>query len=127
MPPLNSALARPGIIKIVWSGGKRMPFGPCARCNRNKPLTARNLCSHCHQMTRDDGTRDEYGYPKDAKMADWAALRSGGMSIHEAAGKMTGIASLRTCYRYEIELARAGKAPWRATDPNIPPGHVGVP
>jgi hypothetical protein len=127
MPPLNSALLRPGIIRIIQYGhGKRVPFGRCGLCERNRPLVGRDLCSYCHRLCRYDGALDEYGYTKDDALADYILLRSAGVSIAECARRMAGVVTLRTLQRYEAELAAAGRAPWRATDENILRRHGGL-
>jgi hypothetical protein len=119
MPPWNSALSQPGTIRIVPSGGRRVPYGPCSRCGRDRALYGRRLCQSCRYLCQLDGTLDDYGYPKGARLADWAALRRGGLLIPDATARMAEVCSPRTCLRYEAELAAAGLAPWRATDPNV--------
>ena len=112
-----SVLARPGVIRQVRWGGKMVPLAPCGRCRQVRPVISRGLCSTCDQRSRDDGTIEDYGWLKPDKMDAFATYRGRGLSI-PAAARAAGI-SPRTGQRYETDLFDAGKAWWRATDPNI--------
>jgi hypothetical protein len=118
MPPLNSALTRPGITGIAEKpSGYRMAVGTCARCLRERPLTGRDLCEGCRKAADRAGDLEEYGYVKADRLRDYRLLRSAGVCIRECARRMQ--VTHRTCQRWEDELDKAGQAPWRRDDPNI--------
>lgn len=124
MAPRDSSLARPGIIAIVQVGrNDRLPVGECARCERIRPLYGRSLCGACRTRCQRDGTLEDYGYVKEDRVADYILARrrvhgdGRPWSVAEASAA-AGI-SMRTGQRYEAELARAGRAPWRATNVNV--------
>jgi hypothetical protein len=87
-------LAQPGVVAVALHGRQLTPVAECAR-----------------------GDREHYPCAKADKMADYALHRSRGLSIG-AAARVADVGG-RTGTRYEAELHAAGRAPWRARDPNV--------
>lgn len=97
--------------RIPWRGYMAQA-GECVRCDRFRVLPIRGLCTTCYKYVREDGSLGDYGWTRNDRLAEYAGLRAGGLSIPAAAKRM-GV-STRTGTRYEAELREAGNAPWRA-------------
>ena len=110
-------LAQPGVVAVALHGRQLTPVAECARCGAARPMTGRGLCSDCRKLCTADGALEDYPCAKADKMADYALHRSRGLSIG-AAARVAGVGG-RTGTRYEAELHAAGRAPWRARDPNV--------
>ena len=83
----------------------------CASCQRVRPIITRGLCSTCRHRFEWDGTITDWGYVKADRLEDYAWLRASGESLPVAAARL-GVTE-RTGWRYEAQLTRAGRAPWR--------------
>lgn len=98
-------------LPLVVAHGERRILAECGSCERVRPLECRGLCHTCREGRRRDGTIGGFGYVKADRVADFARLRMAGAAVAGAAGRV-GV-SERTGWRYEAELAAAGRALWR--------------
>lgn len=103
---------RPGIIGVITSGVARpvrVGVGVCADCGRVRPIPSRGLCHGCRHRHQDAGTLAEWGYTREDRIADYAALRRDPEVTPAAAAARIGVSS-RTAYRYEAALREAAAA-----------------
>jgi hypothetical protein len=92
---------------LVEDAGQRRHHAECARCGRVKAIRRAGLCTGCAKH----GT-DGYAITRADRMGDYAAARAEGLPVLGAAAR-AGVTD-RTGWRYERDLAGAGKASWRA-------------
>src|ERR1700733_5670202 len=97
-------------LRVIVSGQPRR-VAECASCEQVRPIITRGLCSTCRHRFEWDGTITDWGYVKADRLEDYAWLRASGESVPVAAARL-GVTE-RTGWRYEAQLTRAGRAPWR--------------
>lgn len=83
----------------------------CASCDQGHPVIMRGLCNPCRHRYERAGTITDWGYVKADRLEDYAWLRRTGELVPVAATRL-GV-SERTAWRYEMQLAAEGRAPWR--------------